>query len=120
MALSPRLLVHEVARPTQAPSEADLQRAVIDLARMFGWRIAHFRPAHTAKGWRTPVEADGKGWPDLVMIRPPRIVIAELKVGRNQVTEDQATWLELFRQANLETHVWRETDLRGSILDTLR
>lgn len=47
-------------------SEAELQSAVIELARTLGYRVAHFRAARTAQGWRTPVEADGAGFPDLV------------------------------------------------------
>ena len=46
-------------------SERELQDAVIQLARLLGWRVAHFRPAMTTRGWRTPVSADGAGFPDL-------------------------------------------------------
>jgi len=34
-------------------SEADFESRVVDFARLLGWRVAHFRPARTAKGWRT-------------------------------------------------------------------
>jgi hypothetical protein len=45
-------------------SEAAFTDAVIELARLGGWRVAHFRPARTASGWRTPVQGDGAGFPD--------------------------------------------------------
>ena len=55
-------------------SEKDLQRGIIDLACALGYRVAHFRPVQTSTAWRTPVAADGAGWPDLVLIsgRRPR------------------------------------------------
>src|SRR5205823_4705076 len=59
--------------------EAALQTQVIQLGHLYRWRIAHFRPALTAQGWRTPVEADGAGFPDLVLTRSPELIIAELK-----------------------------------------
>ena len=56
---------------TELISEKTFQRQVIDLLHLFGYRVAHFMPAMNAKGqWRTPVSADGKGFPDLVAVRP--------------------------------------------------
>jgi hypothetical protein len=52
-------------------SEAQFQQQVIDLARLCGYRVAHFRTVRVQrKGgsvyYTTPVQADGAGWPDLV------------------------------------------------------
>lgn len=91
--------------------EADFQAAVIDAAYVFGWRVAHFRAARTAKGWRTPVAGNGAGFPDLVLVRPPRLVIAELKSTRGQVTARQQLWLDdLAAVPGIEVHVWRPDD----------
>ena len=100
--------------------ERDLQKAVIDLARIFRWSVAHFRPAQTSKGWRTPVEADGKGWPDLLMTRDDRIVAVELKVGRNKLSPEQEQWRERLMAAGVEYFVWHEDDLRGQAVEVLR
>ena len=80
------------------PCEDHFQQQVIALARLRGWRVAHFRPAQTAKGWRTPVAADGKGFPDLLMVRARtgQIVAMELKGRRGQLTPEQKVWLEDF------------------------
>jgi len=93
-------------------TEADLQEAVIDCAHLFGWRVAHFRPALTRSGrWATPVAADGAGWPDLSLAHPSgRVRFAELKSARGVVTPDQAAWLGLLRGAGLEAQVWRPED----------
>lgn len=90
-------------------AEADWQATVIAAARLHGWMVAHFRPARTEQGWRTPVAADGKGFPDLLMVRD-RVVAAELKSARGRVTADQGRWLATFEAAGVETHVWRPDD----------
>jgi hypothetical protein len=87
-----------------------LQQQIIDLAHLYHWRVAHFRPALTAKGWRTPVSADGRGFPDLVMVRMPRVIIAEIK-GRDVLTFEQKEWIAEFRQCpGVEIYVWKPQD----------
>jgi hypothetical protein len=101
-------------------TERDLQRAAIDLAHIFGWRVAHFRPAKTAKGWRTPVEADGKGFPDLLLVRGDQIKVRELKAGRNKPTADQSEWLAAFTAAGIDAAVWTAADIPDGIVEELR
>ena len=93
-------------------TEADFQAAVLELARLFRWRVAHFRAARTAHGWRTPVAADGAGWPDLFMVRGGRAVVAELKSESGRLRPEQREWLiELRACPGLEVFVWRPSDL---------
>ena len=91
-------------------SEREFESAVIDLARIAGWRVAHFRPALTKKGWRTPVSADGAGWPDLTLCRPPEFLIVELKAERGKLSEAQKQWLRAIDQCGIEWHIWRPSD----------
>lgn len=88
-------------------TEASFQRQVIALARLRGWMVAHFRPARTARGWRTAVQGDGKGFPDLVLVRPPRLVFAELKSERGKETAEQVLWMTSLRATGIEVYVWR-------------
>lgn len=88
--------------------EATFQSTVVDYARTLGWMVAHFRPAMTSKGWRTPVTADGAGWPDLVLLRE-RLVVAELKGSSGQLRAEQRRWIEALRRAGVETYVWFPT-----------
>jgi hypothetical protein len=91
--------------------EQSFQAVVVDVARLAGWRVAHFRAARTAKGWRTPVTADGAGWPDLVLVRPPRIIFAELKSESGQLRDRQCEWLDVLRLLpEVEVYVWRPSD----------
>jgi hypothetical protein len=93
----------------RGPTEAEFQAQVIQLARLRGWRVAHFRPARTAKGWRTAVAADGVGWPDLFLVRGGRVIAAELKVGNNRLSPQQTAWLTALRAADIPAVVWRPT-----------
>lgn len=91
-------------------NESEFQDAVIEYARIYGWRVAHFRPARTASGWRTAVAADGKGFPDLTMVRGTRLAVAELKGERGRVGPDQQAWLDALKAAGVETYIWRPSD----------
>lgn len=91
-------------------SEAEFTHMVIELARLRGWLVAHFRPAKTSKGWRTAVSGDGAGFPDLILVRGSKVLVAELKVGKNKVAINQGAWLHSFERAGIPAYVWRETD----------
>jgi hypothetical protein len=91
-------------------NEKQFTEQVIDLAHLNGWRVAHFTQVQVRPGvWITPVKADGKGFPDLVLVRD-RVIYAELKVGTS-LRVDQVLWLERLRDAGQETYVWKPRDL---------
>lgn len=83
--------------PLPAITEDQFKKQVIDLAHLRGWRVAHFRPARVTRNgretWRTPVEGDGAGFPDLVLARDGDVIFAELKVGKNTLSDEQSKWL---------------------------
>lgn len=90
---------------------------VLGVARRFGWRSAHFRPAQNARGdWRTPVAGDGKGFPDLVLLRGARVVIAELKAEGKYPEPEQRLWLDAWRATGAEVYVWRPSDMDAVLL----
>lgn len=100
-------------------TEAEFTAQVLQYAKLRGWRSAHFRAARLANGsWRTPVQGDGAGFPDLVLVRAKRIVVAELKVGA-PVAENQTEWLAAFRAANVPAYLWRPCDW-DEILEVLQ
>jgi hypothetical protein len=100
-------------------SEAEFTRQVIQLAQACGWMVAHFRAARTKHGWATPVSGDGKGWPDLTLIRDSEIFWAELKVPPNKTTPEQDQWLAALRKAGLRAVVWTPAQW-GEIEQTLK
>jgi VRR-NUC domain len=103
-------------------SEADLQAAVIALARLMSWKVAHFRPAQNSKGiWRTPVAADGAGFPDLILVRPGMCIAVELKSSEGTVKPEQRAWINAFESAGISAFVWRpEHWTGGQILQVLQ
>lgn len=92
-------------------TEDQFQRSVIDLAHLLGWRVAHFRPAKTRHGWRTPVQADGAGFPDMVLCHPRHgVLYRELKSHTGQLSAYQVEWLEALRSAGADAGVWRPSN----------
>lgn len=89
------------------PTEAQFQEAVIQYAQLKGWKVAHFRAAKTERGWRTAVQADGAGFPDLVMVRGERIVFAELKSERGVPSAQQVDWLVALGYCPVESYIWK-------------
>ena len=101
-------------------TEQELSDSVVDLAHLFAWRVAHFRAARTTHGWRTPVSADGAGFPDLVLVRE-RVLFVELKSARGQLSVDQQDWMFALGNAGAEKHIWRPVHwIDGTIEAELR
>jgi hypothetical protein len=105
-----------------AMTEAELTTAVLELLDVLGFRAMHTRPARTAHGWRTPLQGPtAVGFPDIVALKGTRLVVAELKVGRNQVTPAQQAWLDAFSAAGAEVFAWRDNDwLDGTVVAALK
>ena len=57
----------------------------------------YVRPAAEAQGWLCYHTHDSRrspsGFPDLVLVRPPRLIFAELKSQRGRVRPDQQAWI---------------------------
>lgn len=89
-----------------AMTERDYQAAIVDLARTLGYRVKHDMPGRTKNGrWVTPVTE--KGWPDLVMWRPPRLLMAEVKGRATGLTTEQVETLRELSYCGVEVYVWR-------------
>lgn len=114
--MSPRSASHSpataAAASRNAVSESALQQTIIDAARSLGWLVAHFRPARTDRGWRTPVAADGQGFPDLVLAHPRgRVMFLEVKSRAGRVSLHQRRWLDTLAGAPVTCQVVRPADL---------
>lgn len=93
-------------------TEAEWQRQVTDLATIYGWLWAHFRPARTKHGWRVPVSGPlGAGWPDLVLVRADRIIFAELKRSHKDQLRPEQVMVHGAISSAVEVYVWRPDDL---------
>jgi hypothetical protein len=86
--------------PTEL-SEAQFQEQLLDLLRMTGWRVHHETDSRRTEG----------GLPDLVCVRPPRLVVLELKSASGVLTEPQRAWLADCASCGIEAAVAGPGDL---------
>ena len=82
--------------------ERRFQTQIIAYAVLMGWRHYHTHDARRS----------APGFPDLVLVRRPRLVFAEVKADRTPVTDDQTAWLEELRASGQEVYLWRPSHWR--------
>lgn len=63
--------------------ERDWQDQVLELARLYRWRSYHTFDSRRSN----------PGFPDLVLVRAPRLIFAELKAQKGRVTTEQKLWM---------------------------
>jgi hypothetical protein len=84
-------------------SEAHFMGRVRRHAKALGWEDFH---QQDSMGTRA-------GLPDLILVRPPRVIFAELKSEHGRLTPAQRQTLErLMECPGVETYVWRPRDAR--------
>lgn len=97
-------------------TERELQDNVIACAETLGWLVYH---THDSR--RSPA-----GFPDLVLARDGRLILAELKTERGRVRAEQAAWLAALGEVDanrggVEVYIWRPSHwLSGEIEAILR
>lgn len=97
--------------PLIAPSHAEWQQQVVDLAHLLGWEHLHVRKS-IGKGKRWTTATNVVGWPDLFLWHPRRGFLAvELKVGRDVPTGEQSAVLASLAEAGARTMVAYPADL---------
>lgn len=91
-------------------TEKQFEGQVKDLAKLYGWKYYHtWRSIHSPAGF-----------PDCVMVRPPRLIFAELKSEKGKATPEQKGWLDILTELEsclspesdlmLEVYLWRPSD----------
>ena len=95
-------------------SEAELQDKVIQLAKLTGWKVAHFRNVKVLKAdgtvrYQLPVQADGKGFVDLVLVKH-KVLWVELKSQKGKLSPEQKDWIDALRNAGQEVYLFRPDD----------
>ena len=95
-------------------TEKEWTTTVIEIARLSRWLIHHSRPAWVRNGRMVTALSGNSGLPDLVMVKPPRLIIAELKTETGVVSEEQIRWLKAFADVpGVQVFVWRPSDLEA-------
>ena len=76
-------------------TERELQNAVLELAGYLGWLTYHTYDSRRSNA----------GFPDLALVRPGRLIFAELKSAKGKVSDAQVRWIALL-QTVAEAYVW--------------
>lgn len=71
-------------------NESEFQSEVVKAAKAAGWRVCHIRPAVQNGRRITPA---AKGFPDLVLVKPPRVLFLELKREDGKRGPQQVEWI---------------------------
>lgn len=110
-------------RLDRAMTEKKLQQRVLYRARRDGWRIMHVpvggagrSAADDGPQWRSQ-GGSGKGFPDLVLARPPVLLFVELKRELGILSPEQEEWLAALDACGQRVYVWRPSDLRLGAID---
>ena len=74
-------------------TEAQIQARVIEAAEIGGWLVYHTYDSRRSN----------KGFPDLVLVRPPQVIFAELKGPDGRVTPEQQKWIEQLEGCTMVT-----------------
>lgn len=97
--------------------EKDFQKGVIEILHRNSWTVAHFTQAQVRPGvWATPVQADGKGFPDLICLRDGDILVIELKAAGRKTTPEQEVWLREWGDTVAEVYVFTPADYPDRIV----
>jgi len=84
------------------PSETQWRHDVLRLANTYGWThyLTHYSP------YSTP------GWPDLALVKPPFLLLTELKTARGRLRPEQVTAGKLLNDCDRVAYrLWRPDDL---------
>lgn len=92
------------------PTEKEWQATLVAALEVFGYVVAHTYPLLTKQGfWRTGCTL--KGQPDLIALRPPRLLAIEVKADRGRLEGAQRAVLSLYAEVpNARAWVLRPRD----------
>lgn len=75
-------------------TEDECEDAIIQAAKMAGWRVHAERKAGSGANWRTPIKGD-RGYPDLTMVKGKSLLFIELKRDvTGKIGPGQDEWID--------------------------
>jgi len=96
-------------------SEASFMAQVVAYAESRRWHAWHDRATNAPRrcpdcGSYRRLPRNDAGFPDLVLIRRPRLVVVECKRDGEYPSDAQRGWLDAFAACEIETYLWRPSD----------
>lgn len=98
---------------TDHMTEREFQTHVLALAKRLGWTSWHDgatnapRVCYACKAPSRGFQRNAKGLPDLILVRGPRLIWAELKSQDGVTKPEQRQWIADLRAAGQTVFVWR-------------
>jgi hypothetical protein len=91
---------------------------VMAFAAMRGWKPWHDRATNAPRRCRDcgsyqRIPRNDAGFPDLVLVRRPRVIVAELKAEGEKPTRLQRAWLDEFAACGIPSFVWHPSDFEA-------
>jgi hypothetical protein len=116
-----QLAIDGLAKPRPAPfrlppqPEKAFMAAVLQYAGLMGWRHFHDVATNAPRacwncGRQSAAPRNTAGWPDLVLLRRPRVLFVELKREGEHPTTEQIAWLDDLRACGQDVRLWRPGD----------
>jgi hypothetical protein len=101
-------------------TESILQKAVIGRAQELRWKVMHPLPGQIprGRGYATVTQGDGKGYPDLTLVRE-RIVFVELKGEGKYLSIEQKMWRDWIIGAGGEWYCWKPLQWFDGTVDSI-
>jgi hypothetical protein len=91
-------------------TEAELQQLLTDAADMHGWLVFHDNDSRR----------NVAGFPDLVLVKPPRVVLLELKSEVGRIRPEQHVWMDALSRCDTVASAIVRPEHLDTILDYLR
>ena len=97
MATSKKYALH----PHENVGPGNFRDTIVEAAKVLGWRVY----------WTHNSKHSPAGYLDLTLVRPPRLIVAELKVKGRKMTPAQEAWFsDLSRVPTVEVYLWTPDD----------
>ena len=90
-------MIEQRERALMGITEKEFMQQVIQLAKLRGWLVYHTHDSRRSAA-------------GLLLVRGPRLMAAELKIGRNKLSDEQFGWMKALAQANVRVYIWRPED----------
>jgi hypothetical protein len=117
-------------RRTTTAAQAGLTGEMIasttqDMCQRLGLKVARFPkalvtyPRDPRPRWLSPVQGDGKGWLDMLIIDPlgGGVLVREAKGDKETLTAEQRDWIGWWQANGFDVDVWRPADLRSGRIE---
>ena len=89
-------------------TEAELQSAIVELAGWLGYRLIY----HTHDSRHSAA-----GFPDLVLVGRGRLIFAEVKSAKGELSPQQLAWFAGLLDVGAEAYVWRPVDWKSGTIE---